>query len=232
MRTLWLAYTALLFGTVVFGSAPGHAEPVKYAYTGKAFTDISPNGSDYTTSMSVSGFFTVPSVLDCSSTCDLLSLFTLQQDLNWSFTDGLSTLTASSIPLTPGSDHFIVTTDATGMFIQTWDIFLSGNNLASGCHGLQDCSVTTQNDDVKDQGEYVGPAVGLPGVTRYDASVSNKPGTWECQAPCGTPAQVDEPRGLGLLLIAALTAWISVLGRRSVRKRGCLQAQHWLSGTR
>ena len=225
MKTLHLAYVALLFPAIVFGPAPAHAELVQYSYTGNSFTDVSRN-SDYSTSMSVTGFFTVPSVLDCSSTCDLLALFTPRQNLTWSFSDGLSTLTDSSTPASNRPDHFIVTTDPTGMVIETWDILLSGDGPTAGCHGLQDCFITTQNDAVIDQGEYVGPAGA--GTFRFDASVSGDPGSWNCQivgsaARCGT-AQVDEPRELALVLAAVLAAWISV-ARRAATSRSRLLAQ-------
>jgi hypothetical protein len=150
-----------------------------YTYTGNSFNTVS---GPYTTSDSVSGYFTVATPL-----ADNITSFSPFTPLTFSFTDGVQTYTNAS---TLSSSSFLVKTDASGDIIN-WAIAINGSPLnfiltedAPGSYGVIDTGIA-ENDSV-------------------DGQISNDPGTWVESGVPVTPSPVPEPGTLALAGTGAL----------------------------
>ena len=142
-----------------------HAATYTYTYTGNDFT----YAVGYTTSMSVTGSFTLSSPLG-----DNMSLATISP-ASFTFSDGKQTITNS----TGGIIFFEVATDASGD-IDYWDIVVH--------HNMSE--ITTKNisgGTIRDEGDY---------MTNPNANNTNDAGTW--QGP-PVVSVTPEPASLALL---------------------------------
>jgi len=171
---------------------PLMASSVTYTYTGNDFTI---NTFPYTTSDSVSGYFTLATALG-----DGLSDVAISP-VTYSFTDGVQTFTNAAPPSTVTFD---VSTSATGA-ITEWYILLQ-NPYAPG----QTYDVETADGlaETRDFGEFPeGAGVGQ-GVILFD------PGTW-VQSGGGT-SPTPEPGYLGLIALGLVG--IGVVRRKMQRQ--------------
>ena len=212
MRTV----IALVF---LLASVPAHASVI-YTYVGNPFTDIIdlplPLGT-FDTSMRVTGFFELENPLAAN-----LPLTDIGADvLDFSFSDGRSTLTAADSNL---STFFFVQTGAAGQ-ITVWDIILQ-QTLAFTEHDTQ---IVTQNDTAGDLGLSGVQDRGLlsvcdpPLIPRGEcrvladmATVDLAPGAWGASSDTDTGTPVPEPASTGLIALGA-SAVLARLRRRSNR---------------
>ena len=199
----------------LLASVPAQASVI-YTYVGNTFTDIVdlpfPPGT-FDTSMQVTGSFELQDPLAAN-----LPLTDIGADvLDFSFSDGRSTLTASDLHL---STFFFVQTGAAGQ-ITVWDIIVQ-QTLSFSEH---DTSIVTQNDTVGSLGLFgvqdsgllsmCDPALVPRGECRVladMASVDNAPGGWSSSSP-GTPTPVPEPASFGLMALGASALFARLRGR-------------------
>ena len=180
---------------VVFVLAVPLMADTVYTYAGNDFNDIT--GTDFTTSDSVTGSFTVSSPLgDNLNGANIAS-----SAISFSFSDGPDTITNT----TPGIDTCFcsptidIWTNGSGQ-ITNWDISLTAGELGSE-------NITTENYY---EGIFSGTVVEDEGFISdsEEASISNDATTWGVGTPSG-PSPVPEPGnlalvGIGLVAMAAV----------------------------
>jgi PEP-CTERM motif len=174
-----------------------------YTYTGNAFnigvsdSNADPNGpvlAPFTTSDSISGWFTVASPLASNIAYSPLNAITVT---GYSFSDGIDTFSSAIEPAS--YTQFIIQTDASGA-IDQWRIVLQGGALNT--QG-EDNNLLTRNIS----GPYGTTTTDNGNIALYPAGFVeaynvDTPGTWTDNAP--SPSSVPEPSSLILLSTGAL----------------------------
>jgi hypothetical protein len=190
---------------VLLGAAPSRASTTTYSYTGPNYNGIEGSGilgfPPYTTSMNVTGSFTVAAPLINLSDQDITSSI-----LSFSFFDGINTITSNNAT----SYAFTVSTDAFGN-LTAWDIGANIGSLASPLDVEQGISThfVTLHSPAGDEGFVAICAFSpcTPGsdiVADVGSAVFNNPsqipGIWtETPLPAALPLFATGIGGLGLL---------------------------------
>jgi hypothetical protein len=168
---------SVLLGLLAFAGS-GYAAPVVYSYTGNTFdsiTDNNPPAGTYTTSMSVSGSFTIAdSTLFPAPNSPLIDI---SGDLvAWSFFDGINTLTEADSNI-----QIRVSTDGAGA-IDEWAIIINSNELVAPDTSLAQIYTVVTDAQQRDFGvNRVCPFASCEaGDQVFDSGVIlNSPGAWQ-----------------------------------------------------
>lgn len=181
------------------GNDPGQwsasAGLTTYTYHGNHFTSFTSSPSPYTTSNFITGFFTTYPLAGNLTGVDITS-----EILNFSFTNGVNTLTPSNtgfpIPIgATGGPRFIVSTDSQGNII-SWDVTLieavaPPNNYALfTCNGISTYFNSCPNFPLDESYEDNGK------ITGYNESDA---GTWSASPAVAFPATQIATTASGLL---------------------------------
>jgi hypothetical protein len=184
------ALSILVACAILVGATQAHA--TTYTYTGNDFTTVT---GPYTTSMSVSGSFTVANPLSANTYTDISGIVQ-----SFSFYDGPDTITNLSSDLEILT--FLIRTDSFGN-ISFWDINLrSGFDFTAPGQLSPQIRTTALFDQVAlwESVPNTGPFGGLSNLVVGTARNSSSPGTWsETPLPTALPLFATGLGGLGLL---------------------------------
>jgi hypothetical protein len=183
---------------------PANADMI-YTYTGRLFTIIgdstTPAGT-YTTSMSVSGSFTVANPL----AANLVNSDIAGSVLDFSFFDGRTTLS----PGNAARKTFVFSTDGAGDII-LWDVVASTQ--PPDTVGQQFLQIETHEDPARfrdfDRG-LIGVCSSLPCATLFGDTAQNveMPGTWSVSEISSVPGPIAGAGLPGLVMaFGGLLAW-------------------------
>jgi MYXO-CTERM domain-containing protein len=190
-----------------------HATVYEYSYTGMNYTSLSDNGSvpgAYTTSMDVSGYFTLSTPLAANSSGNIAGSI-----LDWSFSDGRNTLTKAGQTSYP--DAFYISTNAAGA-IYAWIVNLQAvannqfNASTTDPNMFSDGSSTGGFDDAYTTGTCLS-FNSSSGCANYNADIASvgQAGIWAV-----TTVAVAEPASLPIM--AAGMGGLALLARRRRRQ--------------
>jgi hypothetical protein len=149
--------STILFSFLIL-TLPAMASPVTYTYSGNDFEVVT---GPYSTSDSISGFFSVASALpdNLAFTPDDVTL------TSYSFTDGVQTFSSISPPT---NVFFEIGTDASGN-INKWDITLGSSSPDNSL------STFSLGSDSGQNGGSLGEELGSPGTWTMSGSTSSVP---------------------------------------------------------
>jgi hypothetical protein len=203
-------------GAICFAMAQVTYGQVTYTYTGKDFTVFEPAyvGVPLTSSDSISGSFTVPSVLSPGGH----TFYAITPGFSYDFSDGVNTYDNSNQSIAAGGfgNQFYVFVGATGA-ITDWQIDSEISPVVDGSQDYKEASLQTAWEPNFIPG-HTSDAVIFEEYSYYnDGALAPGPGSWSGPIEAGSPVPEQGQTFAMMIGSLGLLGWVGRYWRPRIR---------------